>query len=56
MLSSVLQTVCQSLSDANHVVRGAALFALGQFSKHLQVTFDTVIFDPRPISVLKHSK
>ncbi|XP_041823650.1 importin-4 isoform X1 [Melanotaenia boesemani] len=36
MLSSVLQTVCQSLSDSNQVVRNAALFALGQFSEHLQ--------------------
>ncbi|XP_061660826.1 importin-4 isoform X2 [Syngnathoides biaculeatus] len=36
MLSSVLQTVCQSLSDGNQVVRSAALFALGQFSEHLQ--------------------
>ncbi|XP_077411011.1 importin-4 isoform X2 [Vanacampus margaritifer] len=36
MLSSVLQTVCQSLSDVNQVVRSAALFALGQFSEHLQ--------------------
>ncbi|CAK6951906.1 importin-4 [Scomber scombrus] len=36
MLSSVLQTVCQSLSDSNEVVRSAALFALGQFSEHLQ--------------------
>lgn len=36
MLSSVLQTVCQSLSDSNRVVRSAALFALGQFSEHLQ--------------------
>uniref|UniRef100_A0A7N9B1U3 Importin 4 n=1 Tax=Mastacembelus armatus TaxID=205130 RepID=A0A7N9B1U3_9TELE len=36
MLSSVLQTVCQSLSDSNQVVRSAALFALGQFSQHLQ--------------------
>ncbi|XP_049604734.1 importin-4 [Syngnathus scovelli] len=36
MLSSVLQTVCQSLSDSNQVVRSAALFALGQFSEHLQ--------------------
>lgn len=38
MLSSVLQTVCQSLSDSNEVVRSAALFALGQFSEHLQVS------------------
>uniref|UniRef100_A0AAQ4RJA1 Importin 4 n=2 Tax=Gasterosteus aculeatus aculeatus TaxID=481459 RepID=A0AAQ4RJA1_GASAC len=36
MLSSVLQTVCQSLSDSNQVVRSAGLFALGQFSEHLQ--------------------
>ncbi|KAJ4925597.1 hypothetical protein JOQ06_018323 [Pogonophryne albipinna] len=36
MLSSVLQTVCQSLSDSNQVVRSASLFALGQFSEHLQ--------------------
>ncbi|KAM9333183.1 importin-4 [Pholidichthys leucotaenia] len=36
MLSSVLQTVCQSLSDNNEVVRSAALFALGQFSEFLQ--------------------
>ncbi|KAM6900784.1 importin-4 [Xenentodon cancila] len=36
MLSSVLQTVCQSLSDNNQVVRSAALFAIGQFSEHLQ--------------------
>lgn len=36
MLSSVLQTVCRSLSDSNQVVRSAGLFALGQFSEHLQ--------------------
>uniref|UniRef100_A0A3Q2P7D8 Importin 4 n=1 Tax=Fundulus heteroclitus TaxID=8078 RepID=A0A3Q2P7D8_FUNHE len=36
MLSSVLQTVCQSLTDSDRVVRSAALFALGQFSEHLQ--------------------
>ncbi|XP_071341870.1 importin-4 [Trachinotus anak] len=36
MLSSVLQTVCQSLSDRDQVVRCAGLFALGQFSEHLQ--------------------
>lgn len=38
MLSSVLQTVCQSLSDSNQVVRSAGLFALGQLSEHLQVS------------------
>ncbi|XP_017285372.1 importin-4 isoform X2 [Kryptolebias marmoratus] len=36
MLSSVLQTVCQSLSHRDQVVRSAALFALGQFTEHLQ--------------------
>ncbi|XP_074478181.1 importin-4 isoform X2 [Sebastes fasciatus] len=36
LLASVLQTVCQSLSDSNQVVRSASLFALGQFSEHLQ--------------------
>uniref|UniRef100_A0A8C7KQA6 Importin 4 n=1 Tax=Oncorhynchus kisutch TaxID=8019 RepID=A0A8C7KQA6_ONCKI len=36
LLSSMLQTVCQSLSDNNQVVRSAGLFALGQFSEHLQ--------------------
>uniref|UniRef100_A0A8D3CRY7 Importin 4 n=1 Tax=Scophthalmus maximus TaxID=52904 RepID=A0A8D3CRY7_SCOMX len=36
MLSQMLQAVCQSLSDSNQVVRCAGLFALGQFSEHLQ--------------------
>ncbi|KAI1902156.1 hypothetical protein AGOR_G00041800 [Albula goreensis] len=36
MLSSMLQTVCQSLSDSSEVVRSAGLFALGQFSEYLQ--------------------
>ncbi|CAJ1082427.1 importin-4 [Xyrichtys novacula] len=36
MLSTVLQTVCQSLSDSDQVVRSAGLFALGQLSEHLQ--------------------
>lgn len=39
MLPSVLKTVCQSLSDSNQVVRSAGLFALGQFSEHLQVSY-----------------
>lgn len=41
MLSSVLQTVCQSLSHSEQVVRSAALFALGQFAEHLQVGLNT---------------
>ncbi|KAG5850963.1 hypothetical protein ANANG_G00087950 [Anguilla anguilla] len=36
MLSSVLQVACQNLSDSSQMVRGTALFALGQFSEHLQ--------------------
>ncbi|KAK2855493.1 hypothetical protein Q7C36_007362 [Tachysurus vachellii] len=36
LLSSMLETVCRSLSDSNQVVRSAALFALGQFSEYLQ--------------------
>ncbi|KAF3836070.1 hypothetical protein F7725_028628 [Dissostichus mawsoni] len=43
MLSSVLQTVCQSLSDSNQVVRSASLFALGQFSEHLQPYLPTLM-------------
>lgn len=39
MLPSMLQTVCQSLSDTNQVVRSAGLFALGQFSEHLQASY-----------------
>lgn len=35
----MLQTVCRSLSDSNQVVRSAGLFALGQFSEHLQVRY-----------------
>ena len=42
LLSSMLQTVCQSLSDSNQVVRSAGLFALGQFSEHLQVSHGRV--------------
>ncbi|KAG8596096.1 hypothetical protein GDO81_001732 [Engystomops pustulosus] len=35
-LQSMLQLVCQAITDENHVVRNAALYALGQFSEHLQ--------------------
>uniref|UniRef100_A0A8C4SHZ2 Importin 4 n=1 Tax=Erpetoichthys calabaricus TaxID=27687 RepID=A0A8C4SHZ2_ERPCA len=35
-LSSMLQVICRSLNDSSQVVRNAALFALGQFSEHLQ--------------------
>lgn len=43
ILKSVLQTVCQSLSDSSEVVRSAGLFALGQFSEHLQVSQNTSV-------------
>ncbi|XP_068604017.1 importin-4 [Brachionichthys hirsutus] len=49
MLSSVLQTVCQSLSDVNRVVRSAALFALGQFSEHLQPDVSKYCSDLMPL-------
>ncbi|XP_018412184.1 PREDICTED: importin-4 [Nanorana parkeri] len=35
-LQSMLQLVCQAISDESHVVRNAALYAMGQFSEHLQ--------------------
>ncbi|XP_056381767.1 importin-4 [Hyla sarda] len=35
-LQSMLQLVCQAITDENPVVRNAALYALGQFSEHLQ--------------------
>ncbi|KAK2578828.1 hypothetical protein KPH14_002445 [Odynerus spinipes] len=35
-LESFLRCICQGITDAAPVVRNAALFALGQFSEHLQ--------------------
>ncbi|XP_053558339.1 importin-4 isoform X2 [Bombina bombina] len=35
-LQSMLQLLCQAISDDSQVVRNAALFALGQFSENLQ--------------------
>ncbi|XP_073431462.1 importin-4 isoform X2 [Dendrobates tinctorius] len=35
-LQSMLQLVCQAITDENHVVRNAGLYALGQFSEYLQ--------------------
>ncbi|KAM8961445.1 importin-4 [Pelodytes ibericus] len=35
-LKSMLQVVCEALSDESQVVRNAALFAIGQFSENLQ--------------------
>lgn len=37
MMEAVLQSVCRGLDDPVPMVRNAALFALGQFSEHLQV-------------------
>ncbi|XP_006883240.1 PREDICTED: importin-4 [Elephantulus edwardii] len=36
LLAPLLQIVCKGLEDPSHVVRNAALFALGQFSENLQ--------------------
>lgn len=36
-LQSFLQCICKGITDPNSVVKNAALFALGQFSEHLQV-------------------
>lgn len=49
MLSTMLQTVCQSLSDSDQVVRSAALFALGQFSEHLQPEVSKYCADLMPL-------
>uniref|UniRef100_A0A665X5G6 TOG domain-containing protein n=1 Tax=Echeneis naucrates TaxID=173247 RepID=A0A665X5G6_ECHNA len=49
MLSSVLQTVCCSLSDSDQVVRCAGLFALGQFSEHLQPEVSKYYADLMPL-------
>ena len=35
-LSSFLERICRGITDSAPVVRNAALFALGQFSEHLQ--------------------
>lgn len=61
ILSSVLQTVCQSLSDSNQVVRSAGLFALGQFSEHLQPDISKYCAELMPLllgylSSLNHAK
>uniref|UniRef100_A0A3Q2X8F5 Importin 4 n=1 Tax=Haplochromis burtoni TaxID=8153 RepID=A0A3Q2X8F5_HAPBU len=49
ILKSVLQTVCQSLSDSSEVVRSAGLFALGQFSEHLQPEVSTYCSELMPL-------
>lgn len=49
MLASMLQTVCQSLSDSDQVVRSAGLVALGQFSEHLQPEVSTYCSDLMPL-------
>ena len=36
-LPAVLQSVCKGLNDPDQHVRNCALFAMGQFSEHLQV-------------------
>ncbi|KAK7498967.1 hypothetical protein BaRGS_00009776 [Batillaria attramentaria] len=36
LMNAMLQSVCRGLNDPEPMVRNAALFALGQFSEHLQ--------------------
>ncbi|KAK7114904.1 importin-4-like [Littorina saxatilis] len=36
LMGAMLQSVCRGLNDSESMVRNAALFALGQFSEHLQ--------------------
>ncbi|CAH3171023.1 unnamed protein product [Porites lobata] len=42
-LQAALQTICRGLSDENHLVQNAALFALGQYSEYLQVRYSADI-------------
>ncbi|CAF93535.1 unnamed protein product, partial [Tetraodon nigroviridis] len=49
MLPSMLQIVCRSLSDSNQAVRSAGLFALGQFSEHLQPDVSKYCADVMPL-------
>ncbi|XP_066578957.1 importin-4 [Amia ocellicauda] len=49
LLSSVLQVVCRALGDESQVVRSAALFALGQFSEHLQPDISKYSSDLMPL-------
>ena len=43
-LQGLLECVCKGISDPSAQVRNAALFALGQFSEHLQVGSHTKLF------------
>ncbi|CAL1538181.1 unnamed protein product [Lymnaea stagnalis] len=49
LLSHMLHTVCQGLNDPSHVVRNAALFAVGQFSEHLQPDISNYASELLPI-------
>ena len=42
-LEQFLKCVCKGITDQAGVVRNAALFALGQFSEHLQVSTSNCI-------------
>ena len=42
-LQGVLQCVCKGLSDPDQNVRNTALFAIGQFSEHLQVRYNRTL-------------
>jgi hypothetical protein len=48
-LKAFLQGICQSLSDGERVVRNAGMFALGQFSIHLQPDISNFSADILPL-------
>lgn len=49
LLQPMLQVVCQALADQSPVVRNAALFAMGQFSEHLQPEITKYTNDIMPL-------
>ncbi|XP_076170729.1 importin-4 [Ptiloglossa arizonensis] len=48
-LESILRCTCQGITDSIPVVRNAALFALGQFSEHLQPEISQYSFELLPV-------
>ncbi|XP_014603697.1 PREDICTED: importin-4-like isoform X1 [Polistes canadensis] len=48
-LESFLRCICQGIADAAPIVRSAALFALGQFSEHLQPDISQYSYELLPV-------
>ncbi|KAI4495616.1 hypothetical protein M0802_008451 [Mischocyttarus mexicanus] len=48
-LESFLRCICQGIADAAPIVRNAALFALGQFSEHLQPDISQYSYELLPV-------